>query len=215
MKATYGDYILKEAAKILAVPSPSGYTEKAAKMIIKEFEALGCKAWQTVKGGVMVDFGGKNKKNAILLEAHMDTLGGMVAEVKGNGRLRLLPLGGMNANNAEAENCTVITKFNGEYEGTLQLCNASIHVNGDYNDIKREWGKMEVVLDEANSGIRVVVVLAKCIFLTLGYQASQEHGNAHPRLVVHELVRLDGIVGGVLQEMEIRPVIVAVFIYLP
>jgi putative aminopeptidase FrvX len=148
MKATYGDYILKEAAKILAVPSPSGYTEEAAKMIIKEFEALGCKAWQTVKGGVMVDFGGKNKKNAILLEAHMDTLGAMVAEVKGNGRLRVLPLGGMNANNAEAENCKVITKFNGEYEGTLQLCNASIHVNGDYNDIKRGWDKMEVVLDE-------------------------------------------------------------------
>ena len=120
-------------------------------MIIKEFEALGCKAWQTVKGGVMVDFGGKNKKNAILLEAHMDTLGGMVAEVKGNGRLRLVPLGGMNANNAEAENCIVITKDKGEYEGTLQLCNASIHVNGDYNDTKRAWDKMEVVLDEVVS----------------------------------------------------------------
>lgn len=145
---SYGDYILEKAAEILAVPSPTGYTAKAAEMIVKEFESLGCKATQTIKGGVLVDFGGKDDQNAIMLEAHMDTLGGMVAEVKGNGRLRLSPLGGMNANNAEAENVTVITRFNGEYEGTLQLENASVHVNGDYSDTKRKWDVMEVVLDE-------------------------------------------------------------------
>lgn len=144
----YGDYILEKAAQILAVPSPTGYTNKAVDMIIKEFEALGVKATKTVKGGVLVDFGGKDEQNAILLEAHMDTLGGMVAEIKANGCLRLSPLGGMNANNAEAENVTVITRFNGEYEGTLQLENASIHVNGEYDDTKRKWSAMEVVLDE-------------------------------------------------------------------
>ena len=42
------------------------------------------------------------------VETHTDTLGGMVAEVKGNGRLRLTALGGMNPNNAETENCVVI-----------------------------------------------------------------------------------------------------------
>ena len=57
-------------------------------------------------------------------------------------------MGGMNANNAEAENCRVITKFDGIYEGTLQLCNASIHVNSDYNSTSRKFDVMEVVLDE-------------------------------------------------------------------
>ena len=56
----------------------------------------------------------------------------MVAEIKGDGRLRIVNVGGMNANNAEAENCRVVTKFSGSYEGTLQLINASVHVNGDY-----------------------------------------------------------------------------------
>ena len=37
------------------------------------------------------------------METHTDTLGGMVAEVKANGRLRLTALGGMNPNNAETE----------------------------------------------------------------------------------------------------------------
>lgn len=72
----------------------------------------------------------------------------MVAEIKGNGRLKLTPLGGMNPNNAEAENVRVVTKFNGVYEGTLQLCNASLHVNKDYNSTSRSWDVVEVVLDE-------------------------------------------------------------------
>lgn len=83
-----------------------------------------------------------------MLAAHTDTLGGMVCEIKGNGRLRLSPLGGMNANNAEAENVRIITKFDGTYEGTFQLDNASIHVNGEYNNTKRSYSDMEVVIDE-------------------------------------------------------------------
>ena len=86
--------------------------------------------------------------DALLLEAHADTLGGMVAEIKGNGRLRIVNVGGMNANNAEAENCRIVTKFDGIYEGTLQLCDASIHVNDNYNDTARKWKTVEVVLDE-------------------------------------------------------------------
>lgn len=57
-------------------------------------------------------------------------------------------VGGMNANNAEAENCKVITRFNGNYEGTLQLINASIHVNDEYDGIKRSYDSVEVILDE-------------------------------------------------------------------
>jgi putative aminopeptidase FrvX len=72
----------------------------------------------------------------------------MVCEIKGNGRLRITNLGGMNANNAEAENVRVYTRSGKVYEGTLQLCNASIHVNGSYSDTKRTFDVTEVVLDE-------------------------------------------------------------------
>ena len=72
----------------------------------------------------------------------------MVAEIKSNGRLKLTNLGGMNPNNAETENVRVVTKFSGIYEGTFQLCNASVHVNGEYNNTKRSWDTCEVVPDE-------------------------------------------------------------------
>lgn len=84
----------------------------------------------------------------MLLEAHTDTLGGMVAEVKSNGRLRITPLGGMNACNAETENVRIYTRSGKIYEGALQLCNASIHVNGDFSTASRTWDSVEIVIDE-------------------------------------------------------------------
>mgnify|MGYP003459058928 FL=1 len=144
----YVDYILDVTTRLLAIDSPTGYTKEAALFVMDEYKKLGYDPKMTVKGGVLVEIGGEDHENGLLLAAHTDTLGAMVAEVKSNGNLRVTPLGGMNPNNAEAENCRIITKFDGTFEGTFQLDNASIHVNGDYNDTKRAYDGMEVVLDE-------------------------------------------------------------------
>ena len=144
----YTDFIVQETCKLLAIDSPTGYTEDAVDFVMTELRALGYAPVRTNKGGVIVDLGGTDGEDGVLLETHLDTLGGMVAEIKGNGRLRVSRIGGMNANNAETENVRVVTKFSGKYEGTLQLANASIHVNGDYSKTERDWDKVEVVLDE-------------------------------------------------------------------
>ena len=144
----YVDFAVEKTLSLLSIDSPSGYTQQAAEACLKEFRALSFEARLTGKGGVIADLGGTDESDALWLEAHLDTLGGMVSEIKSNGRLRISPLGGLNANNAEAENCRVVTKFDGIYEGTLQLDNASIHVNGDYSDTLRKFSCMEVVLDE-------------------------------------------------------------------
>ena len=144
----YADYAWEQAAALLAIDSPTGYTAKAAQWVQHAFAELGFDAAITVKGGVLVDLGGEDANDALLLAAHADTLGGMVAEVKGNGRLRLTNLGGMSPNNAEVENVRVYTRSGAVLEGTCQLCNASLHVNSNYNDTKRSWDTMEIVLDE-------------------------------------------------------------------
>ena len=144
----YAEYAWEKTETLLSIDSPSGYTAKAAAWVKEAFEKLGFDARITTKGGVLVDLGGENTEDALLLEAHADTLGGMVAEIKGNGRLRLTSLGGMNPNNGEAENVWVYTRSGKVIDGTLQLCNASVHVNGSYSEAKRSWDTMEVVLDE-------------------------------------------------------------------
>ena len=144
----YADFAWEQAASLLAVDSPSGYTAKAAAWVKDAFEALDFPARITVKGGVVIDLGGEDENDGLLLEAHGDTLGAMVAAIKGDGRLKLTSLGGMRPENAETENVRVYTRDGKVIEGTCQLCNASIHVNGSYGDAKRSWDTMEIVLDE-------------------------------------------------------------------
>ena len=144
----YVDYIVEEVKKIMAINSPTGYTKEVANFVVDEYKKLGYDASLTVKGGVFVDLGGEDVDDGLVLAAHIDTLGGIVSQIKSNGRLKVSPLGGMNPNNAEAETVKIMTRFAGEFDGTFQLNNASIHVNGDYDDTKRSWDNMEVVIDE-------------------------------------------------------------------
>ena len=144
----YADYAWEQTVNVLAIDSPTGFTKNAAAWVLNAFTQLGFDAKLTTKGGVLVDLGGENAEDALFLQAHADTLGCMVAEVKGNGRLRLTNLGGMNPYNAEAENVRIYTRSGKVIEGTCQLCNASIHVNLEYSNTSRKWDVMEIVLDE-------------------------------------------------------------------
>lgn len=153
---SYAEFAVKKTCELLAIDSPSGFTDKAAQWVKNEFSELGFPAVITAKGGVMIDLFGDDDSNGLLLEAHADTLGGMVSQIKGNGRLKISPLGGMNANNGETENVRIYTRSEKVYEGTLQLSNASIHVNGDYSSTKRDFGSTEIVIDENVSSAKDV-----------------------------------------------------------
>ena len=69
----YADYAVEKAVELLKIDSPTGFTKNAAVWVKDAFEALGFASRFTEKGGVLVDLGGKDEKNALLLEAHTDT----------------------------------------------------------------------------------------------------------------------------------------------
>ena len=144
----YADFAWEQTSRLLAIDSPSGYTAKAALWVKEAFESLGFPAHITTKGGVIADLGGTDENDGLLLAAHADTLGAMVSSIKGSGRLKMTGLGGMRPENAETEHVRVHTRSDKVIEGTCQLSNASIHVNGSYGDTKRTWDTMEIVLDE-------------------------------------------------------------------
>ena len=148
MERSYAEFAAQKTCELLAIDSPTGYTAAAAAWVKEAFAALGFAAKITAKGGVLIDLGGEDANDALFLQAHTDTLGAMVAEVKSNGRLQLTPLGGMRAENAETENVRVHTRAGRVIEGTVQLCNASVHVNGQYGETKRTFDTVEAVLDE-------------------------------------------------------------------
>lgn len=140
---------MKRAVELLAIDSPTGYTWMAAEHVTDAYRIMGLDPEITRKGGVLVCLNpDAPEDDAVLLEAHVDTLGAMVTEITGSGRLNLTPLGGMEPNNAEGENVRVVTRSGRIYTGTFQIKNASVHVNLDYHSAKREYKSMEVVIDE-------------------------------------------------------------------
>ena len=86
MDKQYASYAAQQAAALLGVDSPTGFTDRAAAWVLEAFRGLGFEARLTTKGGVLIDLGGQNVDDALLLEVHTDTLGAMVAAVKSSGR---------------------------------------------------------------------------------------------------------------------------------
>lgn len=143
------DGCMKRAVELLAIDSPTGYTWMAAEHVTDAYRIMGLDPEITRKGGVLVCLNpDAPEDDAVLLEAHVDTLGAMVTEITGAGRLNLTPLGGMEPNNGEGENVRVVTRSGRIYTGVFQMKNASVHVNLDYHSAKREYKSMEVVIDE-------------------------------------------------------------------
>jgi len=69
-------YCLDVLQKLLAIDSPTGFTDKAADYLMDELNALGFQPEKTRKGGVVCCLGGEG--NGLMLMAHVDTLGGIV-----------------------------------------------------------------------------------------------------------------------------------------
>ena len=147
MKQNLKEYMLSQLEKLLAIPSPTGYTKEVSEYLMAELASMGYAPYSLNKGGVICAL--NEGENALMLAAHVDTLGAMVKTVKGNGALIVTPLGGLQAPNVETETVTVITREGKKYEGTFQLENASSHVNREVATAVRAFDStLEVLLDE-------------------------------------------------------------------
>ena len=140
------DKILNYARELISIDSPTGFTAKATNYAVDTLKKLGYDPCVTRKGSVLADLGGEG--DPLVLTAHLDTLGGIVCEIKSNGRLRISSLGGLRAANCETENVRVYARNGRIIDGCLQLCNASTHVNHDMDKIERDFKTTEIVLDE-------------------------------------------------------------------
>jgi len=160
------EYIISTFGELVNIPGPSGYTKASAQWVMQKLTDLGFCPVMTEKGGVFCDLGGDGEP--LLMSAHLDTLGAMVAGINANGSLKLSNIGGLQPHNTEAENCWVFTRGGKTYTGTIQLHNPSTHVNFDYQTKPRVWDNMELILDERTSnkeetlalGIRVGDIVA-------------------------------------------------------
>nr|WP_187117392.1 M42 family metallopeptidase [Clostridium amazonitimonense] len=150
MSISYDENKLKYyLEKLLTISSPTGYTNNIMKYIKEELTNLNAKFTETNKGALIVTIEGDDSSYQRTFSAHVDTLGAMVKEIKSNGALCLIPVGGYMMTSIDGENCVVETLEGKSYTGTVQTIKPSVHISGDEaRDLKRIPENMEVILDE-------------------------------------------------------------------
>lgn len=149
-------YILELLQKLCNTASPSGYTEKAFKLLEEEFNKLEMPFYYTNKGSIYSYIYGKNKNVKKALTAHIDTLGAMVKEIKEDGHLAFAEVGSYACNSVECENCLIHTASGKVYSGTVYTIKPSIHIHNDVSALPRTLDNMEIVLDEKVFSIKDV-----------------------------------------------------------
>jgi putative aminopeptidase FrvX len=132
--------------ELVAIDSPSGFTQKASHYIHELLEGYGYQPDYTNKGAVRCALG--NKKPVLAIAAHVDTLGGVVADISTDGTLRISKVGGLSLNGFEGGYCRIYTLDDKIYTGTLLLDNPAAHVNKDLNSTTRSLYNMHIRLDE-------------------------------------------------------------------
>jgi len=141
------NYMLDVLRGILAVDSPSGFTDAALKKLVEYVEQIGYEYEITNKGNLIVDIPGKSDKT-VALAAHLDTLGLMVRSVKSDGTLAFRRIGGVILNTVDGEYCNVYTRCGKVYSGTILSNSPSGHVHPDSHTRARDEESMHVRLDE-------------------------------------------------------------------
>lgn len=137
---------------LLAIPSPSGFTDEIIRYIGARLEAIGVEFDITRRGTVRARLPGANgasEEPAQAIVCHVDTIGAMVRQVNENGRLMVAPIGYWSSRFAEGTRVTLFTEDRA-YRGTL-LPRVSWGVSRDagVDQAPIGWDHIELRLDEA------------------------------------------------------------------
>lgn len=134
--------------KVVSIPSPTGYHKEIVPFMKETIEAMGIEVSLLNKKAVVAKIPGKSEE-AILFSAHMDTLGAMVKEIKGNGRIKVTMIGGCPWVSLDAENAILRTSDDRRYSGTFQGTKPSVHIDGgEVTKTERNQNTTEFILDE-------------------------------------------------------------------
>lgn len=145
------DYLVKTLIDLLNTPSPTGDTEYAVSFVQGELESMGVHTTRTKKGALLAHLEGMRDDHPRGFSAHVDTLGAVVAEIKGSGRLRLSALNGLMWPTVESEGVWIATRSGRQIRGSMVLTNGAAHVNKDATTASRSADNLEVRLDERTS----------------------------------------------------------------
>jgi peptidase M42 family hydrolase len=141
------DYLAAQLKALLAIDSPSGYTDSIVRHCTMELERLGLKPELTRRGAIRAVRQGSRREGARAIITHLDTLGAQVKAIKDNGRLELVPVGHWSSRFAEGARVTIYSE-NTSHRGTVLPLKASGHTfNTEVDTLPVGWPHVELRID--------------------------------------------------------------------
>lgn len=153
------EYLSGQLQRLLAIASPSGYTDTVVRYCTEELQRLGLKPELTRRGAIRAIRPGAERAAARAIVSHLDTLGAQVKRVKENGRLELVPIGHWSSRFAEGARVTLFSE-KGSYRGTILPLKASGHTfNKEVDTQLVGWEYVELRVDAYTRAAQETIAL--------------------------------------------------------
>ncbi|MGE8498716.1 MAG: osmoprotectant NAGGN system M42 family peptidase [Pseudomonas sp.] len=141
------EYLQKVLLEMLAIPSPTGFTDTIVRYVAERLEEIGIPFEMTRRGTIRGTLRGKQTSPDRAVSVHLDTIGAIVRTVQDNGRLGLAPVGCWSSRFAEGSRVSVFTDH-GVVRGSVLPLMASGHAfNTAVDNLPISWDHVELRLD--------------------------------------------------------------------
>ncbi len=141
------EYLQKVLLEMLAIPSPTGFTDTIVRYVAERLEEIGIPFEMTRRGTIRGTLKGKQSSPDRAVSAHLDTIGAIVRTLQDNGRLGLAPVGCWSSRFAEGSRVSVFTDH-GVIRGSVLPLMASGHAfNTAVDQLPISWDHVELRLD--------------------------------------------------------------------
>ncbi len=144
-------YLRQVLLEMLAIPSPTGFTDTIVRYVAERLEELGIPFELTRRGTIRATLQGRQNSPDRAVSAHLDTIGASVREIKDNGRLALAAVGCWSSRFAEGSRVSLFTD-QGVLRGSVLPLLASGHAfNTAVDQLPISWDHIELRLDAYSS----------------------------------------------------------------
>lgn len=141
-------YLRQRLLEMLAIPSPTGFTDELSRYVCAQLTALGLDYQLSRRGTIVTRIPGVERRMARAVANHLDTIGAVVTALKPNGRLALAPVGTWSSRFAEGGRVSVFSR-NSTHRGQVLPLLASGHAfNTRIDELPVAWEQVEVRLNE-------------------------------------------------------------------
>ncbi|WP_421683874.1 osmoprotectant NAGGN system M42 family peptidase [Stutzerimonas urumqiensis] len=141
------NYLQRVLLEMLAIPSPTGFTDTIVRYVAERLAELGIPYELTRRGTIRGTLKGRHNSPDRAVSAHLDTIGAIVREIHPTGRLGLAPVGCWSSRFAEGSRVSVFTDH-GVIRGSVLPLMASGHAfNTAVDELPISWDHVELRLD--------------------------------------------------------------------